>query len=369
MIILTHAPLTGAEGNKWKDENVDYSQEWEKEKARLVDVLQKAELPVLSESGEDLGWKLKITSFLLMEFEGLSNPSPDQPVQVVYGKPYLEEQLGKCTFQISPGAFFQVCWSNGCCFLFCFGEQRANTIFHRLPSSIDSICCMQVNTPGAELLYGIVMDQLREYNPKTEDGKEKKKVLFDVCCGTGTIGLACLKEGVVDRVVGVDISEPAIEDAKRNAKLNGFEDTPENPEAKTRFVASRAEHVMSKEIQLAKKYSKEHGGGKDAQAFIAVVDPARDGLHADVVRALRNTGRIQRVVYVSCNPTGSMIKDAGLLCSPTTKRYGGTPFKPTVAYPVDMFPLTNHCEMVMTFDRVTEEDISGEPKKDASKLS
>jgi tRNA (uracil-5-)-methyltransferase len=36
----------------------------------------------------------------------------------------------------------------------------------------------------------------------------KNMVLFDVCCGTGTIGLTCLKEGAVGKVVGVDISEP-----------------------------------------------------------------------------------------------------------------------------------------------------------------
>ena len=49
-------------------------------------------------------------------------------------------------------------------------------------------------------------------------------LLIDVCCGTGTIGLSCMKEeGVVGGVVGVDISEPAIEDAGNNARLNGFE--------------------------------------------------------------------------------------------------------------------------------------------------
>lgn len=90
-------------------------------------------------------------------------------MQHVYGKETFEEKLGKCTFQISPGAFFQT------------------------------------NTEGAEVLYQIVVDRIKEV---TTDPKQT--LLLDVCCGTGTIGLTCLKEGVVGRLVGVDIAEPAI---------------------------------------------------------------------------------------------------------------------------------------------------------------
>jgi hypothetical protein len=38
------------------------------------------------------------------------------------------------------------------------------------------------------------------------------------------------------------------------------------------------------------------------------------------------------------------------------QKYPGRPFKPGLAQPVDMFPLTSHCEMVMTFDRMSEEE-------------
>merc|ERR1719330_193130 len=93
---------------------------------------------------------------------------------------------------------------------------------------------------------------------------------------------------------------------------------------------------------------------------VAVVDPAREGLHKDVCRALRNERNIQRIVYVSCNPTGSLIKDAVSLCSPQTKKYTGRPFKITSAQPVDMFPLTPHCEMVLVFDRMRLEEVEGE---------
>lgn len=89
----------------------------------------------------------------------------------------------------------------------------------------------------------------------------------------------------------------------------------------------------------------------DTMTYVAVVDPAREGLHTDVIKAIRGTERIKRLIYVSCNPTGTLIQDAALLCIPPSKRYRGTPFHISSASPVDMFPLTNHCEMVMVFDR------------------
>jgi tRNA (uracil-5-)-methyltransferase len=62
---------------------------------------------------------------------------------------------------------------------------------------------------------------------------------------------------------------------------------------------------------------------------------------------------------VSCNPTATLVRDATLFCSPPTKKYAGAPFKVESAVPFDMFPLTRHCEMVMTLDRMTDEEMSG----------
>lgn len=156
-----------------------------------------------------------------------------------------------------------------------------------------------------------------------------------------------MKEGVVGQVIGVDISLPAIEDAKKNAVVNGFDTSQDDSDSKsnTRFIAARAEQVLGREISKVKHMD---------MNFVAVVDPAREGLHADVVKAIRSNEKIGRLVYVSCNPTASLVRDAVLLCGPTTKRYVGRPFRITSATPVDMFPLTDHCELVMTFDRLTD---------------
>jgi tRNA (uracil-5-)-methyltransferase len=288
MLVILHAPPVEKDG-------IDNSEHFAKEKARLLSILTAAELPVPDQA------PIKVTSIFFQEFDGQSSPSPDHPIQHAYGKEVLHERLGKCTFQISPGAFFQV------------------------------------NTAGAELLYQLVVDKVREVSTDPEN-----TLLFDVCCGTGTIGLTCMKEGAVGSVVGVDISIPAIEDAKVNAELNGF-GSSEDSKKTTRFIAGRAEQVLSAEIGKAKT---------SGLKFVAVVDPAREGLHADVVKTLRMNERITRIVYVSCNPTATLVRDAALLCGPPTKRYPGRAFLVESAKPVDMFPLTNHCEMVMTFDRL-----------------
>jgi tRNA (uracil-5-)-methyltransferase len=291
MIIVTHSPSSGGQGDA-----VEWSSHVKTEQERLLSMLKDARLPVPDQE------PIEVTSVYFQEYEGLSAPKPEDPVVLAYGKPTIEERLGKCTFHISPGAFFQV------------------------------------NTAGAEILFAEVVKKVKEVSDDPQN-----TLLFDVCCGTATIGLTCMKEGIVGKVVGIDISEPAIRDAEKNAEANGYPNSGET--SLTRFVASRAEHVMQKEISNATKDS-------NNMKFVAVVDPAREGLHADVIRALRATEKIGRIVYVSCNPTGSLINDAGLLCTPPTKRYKGQPFEVESAQPVDMFPLTFHCEMIMVFDRL-----------------
>jgi tRNA (uracil-5-)-methyltransferase len=69
MVIIVHAPPVGKDG-------IDNSEHFEKEKARLLSILTAAELPVPDQA------PLKVTSIFFMEFDGLSNPSPEHPVQV-----------------------------------------------------------------------------------------------------------------------------------------------------------------------------------------------------------------------------------------------------------------------------------------------
>ena len=81
------------------------------------------------------------------------------------------------------------------------------------------------------------------------------------------------------------------------------------------------------------------------------MDPPRSGVHADVIKTIRASQRIDRVVFVACNPSSAVLNFVDL-SRPTSKSYQGIPFTLTKAVPVDMFPQTEHCELVLQFDRI-----------------
>ncbi|KAF1785013.1 RNA methyltransferase TrmA, active site [Phytophthora cactorum] len=189
----------------------------------------------------------------------------------------------------------------------------------------------QVNTRGAEKLYSLV---------KQYANADEHTLLYDVCCGTGTIGI-CASKGV-GKVVGIEICKPATDDAEVNAVLNDVKNVS--------FVNSKAEDVMKGLLQKKRDESEKH-----LNRVVAIVDPPRAGLHHQVLRALRACPPVERIVYVSCNPTNSLVRDAVTLCGPSTKSIQGQAFEPVHAVPVDMFPHTPHCEMIIVFDRVKTE--------------
>lgn len=245
----------------------------------------------------DASLSVKVTSIFLQEYAGVSAPSEDDPVVHIYGQTTIEEHLLGKRFSVSPGAFFQV------------------------------------NTRGAETLYSLVKEQA---------DADENTLLYDVCCGTGTIGI-CASEGA-GKVVGIEICKAATDDAAVNAKLNGVENVS--------FINSKAEDVM-KDLLKAKRSDSE----QQIKRVVAIVDPPRAGLHHQVLRALRGCPPVERIVYVSCNPTGSLITDAMTLCGPKTKTLVGEAFEPVHAIPVDMFPHTPHCEMIIVFERVKKNNL------------
>uniref|UniRef100_K3WPJ1 RRM domain-containing protein n=1 Tax=Globisporangium ultimum (strain ATCC 200006 / CBS 805.95 / DAOM BR144) TaxID=431595 RepID=K3WPJ1_GLOUD len=258
----------------------------------------------------DASLPFKVTSVFMQEYDGVSAPSEDAPVTNIYGQMTIEEHLLGMRFSVSPGAFFQV------------------------------------NTRGAETLYSLVKDHA---------DADENTLLYDVCCGTGTIGI-CASKGV-GKVVGIEICKAATDDAAVNAKLNGVENVS--------FVNSKAEDVM-KDLLRAKRAD----GEENIKRVVAIVDPPRAGLHHQVLRALRGCPPVERIVYVSCNPTGSLIQDAMMLCGPKTKTLVGEPFEPVHAAPVDMFPHTPHCEMIIVFERVKSKNLlAAAPTKASTAVS
>lgn len=215
----------------------------------------------------------------------------------------------------------------------------------------------QVNTPGAEVLMDTICSAScsipREIGcTSLSTNPEFPPLLLDVCCGGGAIGLwianAARSAGAAIRVIGIESNKASCSDAWANAAANKFD--------KEHFsvICARAEHGIQTALQDA-----------GARRAVAVIDPPREGLSPSVSRALRKAESIQRIVYVACNPRGGYLRrrlhDHGVqgcslqsncheLCKPTGS---STPFRVSGAVPVDLFPHTPQCELVVIFDRGT----------------
>ncbi|MFF2885573.1 23S rRNA (uracil(1939)-C(5))-methyltransferase RlmD [Paenibacillus sp. NPDC057967] len=147
-------------------------------------------------------------------------------------------------------------------------------------------------------------------------GKER---VIDAYCGIGTISLFLARQA--GHVYGVEIVPEAIEDAKRNAALNGIDNAS--------FEAGPAEVVMP-------RWRKE-----GVEADVVVVDPPRKGCDPALLETILAL-QPKRVVYVSCNPS-TLARDLRIL------EDGG--YKTVEVTPVDMFPWTVHVESVALLKR------------------
>ena len=163
----------------------------------------------------------------------------------------------------------------------------------------------QVNPQQTEKLYQTVLDFAELTGEET---------VIDAYSGIGTIALTLAKNA--KHVYGIEIIEPAVENAKANAELNNIENVT--------FEAGAAEEVM---VQWSEE-------GRTAD--LLVVDPPRKGLEkefTEAVIAMQPT----KMVYVSCNPA-TLARDLALLTE------GGYTVKKV--QPVDLFPQTTHVESV-----------------------
>ena len=145
--------------------------------------------------------------------------------------------------------------------------------------------------------------------------------MYDLYCGTGTIGLALAAQALT--VWGVEISEESVACAIENAELNGVTNAA--------FFAGN--------VSLALEELLERAGTPD----VVIVDPPRAGLAG---KALRRMARLQapRIVYVSCNPT-TLASDLKAL----REDFG---YELRRCTPVDMFPHTPHIESVNLLELV-----------------
>jgi 23S rRNA (uracil1939-C5)-methyltransferase len=194
----------------------------------------------------------------------------DLEPKVYFGKGYVIEKLEDYIFKVGPKSFFQT------------------------------------NTKQAQKLYTITRDFA---------GLTGKEIVYDLYCGTGSIGIFLSK--LAKKIIGVEAIAEAIEDAKINASLNHIDHAE--------FYAGDVIAVCNDAFFAA------HG-----RPDVVITDPPRAGMHEKLVNKLLEIAA-PKIVYVSCN-TATQARDLGLLSS----KYSVEKIQP-----VDMFPHTHHIECVV----------------------
>lgn len=191
---------------------------------------------------------------------------------LLYGEPYIEDILCDCKFLISSASFYQV------------------------------------NADQTEVLYNTALDMAN---------LSKEDTILDAYCGIGTIGIIASKR--VKEVISVELNPVAIEDAKKNARLNKVDNI--------KFYCDDAGKFM-------KKHCKD-------PIDVVIMDPPRAGADVPFMNSLF-TLNPKKIIYISCNP--KTLKDN--LGYMTKHNY-----KVEKIQPVDMFPMTEHVETVCLMSR------------------
>ena len=155
--------------------------------------------------------------------------------------------------------------------------------------------------------------------------------VWDLYCGIGTISLFLAKAVPNGQVTGVEIVPEAIENAKKNAALNGISNTS--------FYCGAAEDVVTDMVAKRRTPSKEDPNG--ALADVVVVDPPRKGCDAKLLDTIV-TMNPEKIVYVSCDPA-TLARDVKVL--------GEKGYEVKKVRACDMFPQGGHVESVLLMFR------------------
>ena len=193
----------------------------------------------------------------------------------LYGPGYITDYIGNVKYQISPLSFYQV------------------------------------NPVQTERLYGTALEYA---------GLTGNEIVWDLYCGIGTISLFLAQKA--KKVYGVEIVPQAIEDARRNAEINGIHNAE--------FFVGKAEEV------LPEQFEKNH-----VHADVIVVDPPRKGCDVVCLDTILKM-RPERVVYVSCD-SATLARDLRYLAD------GG--YVMGRGRCCDMFPGTVHTETVVLLSK------------------
>ncbi|WP_234121360.1 23S rRNA (uracil(1939)-C(5))-methyltransferase RlmD [Clostridium hydrogenum] len=225
----------------------------------------------ITEKLKALTYKGTLKGILHIINNGLADMVRADEIRVLFGQDYIYENILGLKFKISPFSFFQT------------------------------------NSKGAEKLYSTALEFL---------GDASNKTVFDLYCGTGTIGQ--LVSSKAKKVIGIELVEEAVAAAKENAGLNGITNCT--------FIAGDVAKVIT---ELTDK--------PDA----IILDPPRPGVHPEAMKYVIKFNAPD-IVYVSCNPK-TLVTDLNVLAAA-----GYVVEKVKI---MDMFPGTPHVETVVKLYR------------------
>ncbi len=210
-----------------------------------------------------------VSSIIINSNKDKTNLVLGEKNRTVFGNDYITDEILGSKFKISPHSFFQV------------------------------------NPYQTEKLY----NKCLEYANIT-----KNDIVMDVYCGTGTISLAAAKSA--KKVIGIEIVDAAISDAKRSAL--------ENCVSNAEFYCGSADKLVPYMINSGDKPD------------IVILDPPRKGSDEVTLGAIVKA-EPKRISYVSCNPS-TLARDIEYLTKNgyNLEKVSG----------VDMFPHTTGVESV-----------------------
>jgi len=184
-----------------------------------------------------------------------------------------------------------------------YGAEKVTENLNEYEFDISAVSFFQKNTKVTEKLYSYI---------KSIINKDSK--VLDLYCGIGSIGIYIADK--CKNIIGIEVINEAIEDAKLNAEINKINNIE--------FICKSIENMKS--------------DYKDIDTII--VDPPRIGLDK---RAINNILEINsnNIIYVSCNPV-TLARDINLL----KENYNINSIKL-----FDMFPNTYHVESVVLLER------------------
>lgn len=237
----------------------------------MVNIVTNADEPsIIQPLADALLKEFPIISTIVNNINDTKSPTSVGRIQkVLHGPGYIVDKIGGHSFKIHPNAFFQT------------------------------------NTLQAEHLYEVA----RNY-ADLQDGD----VVYDLYCGVGTLSLFMSEKA--HKVLGIELVEVAVENAKFNAEENKVDNVS--------FVQGDMKDVFTEEMVV-------EFGAPD----VLITDPPRVGMHPDVVERLKQL-KVPRLVYVSCN-SSTMARDLQELSEV---------YEVLEVQPVDMFPQTYHVEAV-----------------------